>query len=171
MMTVSYRTFPSSFRRAQRGMSAIELIVTMGILTALIAFTLPRLNSSVLNLPLVSQSLIGDIRMARANATTRGVHYQISIESSSYSVQRLQDDDGDGAWDPDSAFPTQTVELPTDISITEGTGSLVEFTTRGLLADQEDGTPAEIITIKIHDALHNEDEIIEVWPSGQVEEV
>lgn len=159
--------------RSQRGMSMIELIVTIGILSLLMAFSLPNINSGVLNLPLVSQTLVGDIRMARANATTRGVHYRVSIESSSYTIQRLQDEDEDDVWEPDGAFPTQTVELPTGLSITfsSGEGAIVEFTTRGLLVEQEDGTPAEIVTLTVVDSIHDESKSLEVWPSGQVQEV
>lgn len=155
----------------QRGMSMIELIVTMGIAALMMALALPHINSGTLNLPLVQQNLIGDIRMARASATSRGVHFKVSISSSSYTVQRLQDTDGDGIWEPDGEFPTRTVELPNDISIVDGEGSEIEFTTRGLLADQEDGTPAPIVTISLHDSLYNETKTVKVWPSGQVEEV
>lgn len=168
MKILRWSSWPSLLR-SQRGMSLIELLVTVGILSIMIAVAVPRLNSSILNLPLVEQSLIGDIRMARAHATTQGAHYRVSIYSDSYSVQRLVA--VDGVWEPDSRFPAQTVELPHGVSFSEGAGAVIEFTTRGLLADQADGTPAAVVSITVHDALHNETKTVEVWPSGQVEEV
>lgn len=174
MKIVSYCS-PFSFpHNSQRGMSMVELLVTMSILAAMIAVAVPKFNRSMFNLPVTEQNLIGDIRMARANATSRGVHYRVSVNSSSYSVQRLQDADGDGLWEVDGAFPAQTVHLPSDLSLSfgEGTSAVFEFTTRGLLADQEDGTPAEIVTIYLHDAQDSSGtKTVQVWPSGQVEEV
>jgi len=174
---VLYMLLPSAFSflsccyRSQRGVSLIELIVVLGLVSGLIALSIPRLNKSNLNLPLVEQTLIADIRMARANATSRGVHFRVSLSASSYAIQRLQDEDGDGVWDPDSEFPEQTVDLPYGISITEGAGSMIEFTTRGLLASESDGTPASVISVTVYDSDHSQSKTIEVWPSGQVQEV
>src|SRR4051794_29608572 len=100
----------SFFHSSQRGMSLIELMVTMSVMAIMIAIAVPKLNKSTLNLPVTEQTLIGDIRIARADATSRGVHYLVSIASSSYSVQRLQDNDKDHVWEPDGAFPVRTVE-------------------------------------------------------------
>lgn len=160
-----------SLHRSQRGMSLVELLVMLGIVSVLIAVAMPRLNKSNLNLPLVEQSLVADIRMARANAVSRGAHYKVSVSASTYSVQRLQDDDGDGAWEPDGGFPAYTVGLPEGITITEGVGSEIEFTTRGLLTSNPDGTPASVISVTILDSVHSRTKIVEIWPSGQVEEV
>jgi prepilin-type N-terminal cleavage/methylation domain-containing protein len=174
MMFVLYRLRFSSPHSFQRGMSMVELLVAMSILAAMIAVAVPKFNSSMLNLPVTEQTLIADIRMARANATSRGVHYKISLHSSSYSVQRLQDTDGDGVWEPDGSFPAYTVNLPDDLSLSFGDGSsaVFEFTTRGLLADQEDGTPADIVTVYLHDAQDSGGtKTVQIWPSGQVEEV
>jgi len=171
---VLYMFFPSSpfvSYHSQRGVSLVELIVMLGMISVLVAVMIPRLNKSNLNLPLVEQTLVADIRMARANATSKGVHYQVSLSSSSYSVQRLQDDDGDNVWEPDNEFPTQTVELPYGVAITEGSDATLEFTTRGLLADDSDGTPASVVTVTVHDSDHSQTKTIEVWPSGQVQEV
>lgn len=160
-----------NIHRSQRGMSLIELLVTIGIISVLIALTIPQLNQSTLNLPIAEQNLIADIRMTRASATTRGARFKVSLASDSYSIRRLQDDDNDGEWEPDGAFPTQTVNFPSSITITEGADAEIEFTTRGLLADQPDGTPAAIVTISLHDSHKGETRTVEVWPSGQIEEV
>ncbi len=164
----------SFLRGSQRGMSMIELLVTMGIVALMTALAIPKLNKSMLNLPVAVQTLLADLRMARANAVSRGAHYRVSLTPSSYSVQCLQDDDGDGVWQPDGRYPTQTVPLPKGISLSfaHESSKAIEFTTRGLLADQEDGSPAEIVTIHCSDAQKSDEtQTIEVWPSGQVEEI
>ena len=161
--------FPSSC--SQRGMSMIELIVVMGIISAALAVALPRFNQAALNLSVAEQTLVANIRLARAQATTRGARFKVTLASNSYSIQRLQDDDDDGVWDPDSAFPAQDVELPDGITLTMDGASELEFTTRGLLADLPDGTPASIVEIAMHDAHKNETREMEIWPSGQIGEV
>jgi len=171
----SFHSFPpsvSSGLAGERGMSLLELVVTIGLVGVLIAVAVPRLNSSALNMAVTTQNLIGDLRLARAYATSRGAHYRVTISSDSYSVRRLQDTDGDGVWEPDGAFPARDVALPPNISIGDGAGAAIEFDTRGLMADQPDGTPAAIVAIHITDAgAGGQDEDLEVWPSGQVQEV
>ena len=171
-MVVSFcRRFLFPFAYSQRGVSIIELLVAIGIASVVMALALPRLNQSALNLPIAEQNLIADIRMARASATTRGARFQVSLSAESYSIQRLQDDDNDGVWEPDSGFSAQTVELPAGITVTVGADAEIEFTTRGLLADQSDGTPAPIVEISLHDSYEGETRMMEVWPSGQIAEV
>ncbi len=174
MMLVLFSPRLSFFRGSQRGMTMVELLVTISILAVMIAVAVPKLNKSVLDLPVTEQNLMGDIRLARANATSRGVHFRVSVSTSSYSVQRLQDNNNDGVWEPDSGFPAQVTEMPPGISLSlaDGSSSVLEFTTRGLLADNSDGTPAGIVTIYIHKTLDgDETKTVEIWPSGQVEEV
>jgi prepilin-type N-terminal cleavage/methylation domain-containing protein len=171
-MAVSFRRLLLFFHlQSQRGMSLVEMLVVLGIVAVLIAVIIPRLNKSNLNLPVVEQTLVADIRMARANAASRGAHYKVSVSASTYSVQRLQDDDEDGVWEPDGGFPTYTVNLPEGIAISEGAGSEIEFTTRGLLTSNPDGTPAAVISVTILDSIHSRTKTVEIWPSGQVEEV
>ncbi len=158
---------------SQRGMSMIELLVTMGLVSIMGVIAIPALNSGVLNLSVSQQNLVADIRMARANATTRGAHFKVSLFSESYTIERLQDGDDDGVWEPDGAFSAQTVELPSGVTLSfpDNSETEVEFTTRGLLEDLPDGTPASIVTIEINDSIHGETKTVEVWPSGQVQEV
>lgn len=159
---------------SQRGMSMIELLVTMGILAVMIAVAIPKFNSSMFNLPVATQTLIADVRMARANATSRGVHYQVSLDSSSYTIQRLQDSDNDGEWSADSSYPAYTADLPSDLSLSfeDGSGATFEFTSRGLLMDQDDGSPAAIVTVYLHDSQgESTTKTVQIWPSGQIEEM
>lgn len=161
-----------TLRGNERGMSLVELLVALGIVAIAGAMTLPRINSGTFNATVTAQNLLGDIRMARANATTRGAHFRVTLDSSSYTVERLQDDDGDGEWLPDSNFPARTVDLPSGISLSIDNGDgIIEFTTRGLIATLTDGTPPEIEEVTLNDSVHGKTRHIQVWPSGQVQEV
>jgi len=73
-------------------MSLVELLVVIGILAVLVMVTRTGLNRSALNLPAATQNLVGDLRIARANAASRGAHFRVTLSASSYTMQRLQDD-------------------------------------------------------------------------------
>ena len=152
----------------ESGMTLTELLVTIGILSLLTAIAIPHVNSSIINLSSARDYLLADIRLARGNATGRGAHFRVTLSSDSYVTQRLQDGDGDGIWEPNGAFPSQTVELPSTITITEGAGEEIEFDTRGLLIPQPDGTPPPVIEIALKDSKDERTVEIFVVPSGQV---
>ncbi len=152
----------------KRGASLIELLVAFSVIAVAAALALPFLGSSKrLGLAAAVQDLMGDLRRARADATTRGVHYRVELSGTSYSVQRLEDEDGDGLWSPNG--PARQVDLPQGVSISAGAGEVIEFDTRGLLTPDPDGTPPGVITIRVED--ENSSKEIQVWPSGQVQPV
>ena len=155
----------------QRGISLMEVLVTLAFVGLLSALPLANLNRSGLKLADTLDELASNIRLARANAISRSAHYLVTFNSYSYSVQRLQDQDGDDVWEPDAAFATQEFELPTGITISDGAGAQLEFTTRGLLAPLPDGTPANVVTIRLNSSGESQSKAIDVWPSGQVQTV
>ena len=71
-----------------------------------------------------------------------------------------------------SGLQKRTVDLPSGnwLSINNGDG-IVEFTTRGLIGTLADGTSPAVEEVTLNDAVHSETRKIEVWPSGQVQEV
>lgn len=155
---------------SEHGLSLVELLVAIGILGLLVALAVPRLNSRQLDLSTAAQDLVGNLRIARANATGRGAHYRATFSSDSYSIQRLQDDDDDGVWDPDGS-PSQ-VDLPDGISLTVQDGDgVVEFNTRGLIEPNPGDAVAEIERLTLTDSQDGRTQQVEVWPSGQVQEV
>jgi general secretion pathway protein H len=153
----------------EQGFSLVEVLVTLALVGLLSALAVLNFNRSGLSLVDATETLAGNIRLARANAVSRGARYRVTLHSNSYSLQRLQDDDGDDVWEPDAAFPTQEVELSGGITISEGASVEIEFTTRGLLASLPDGIPADVIPISLSSADESQSEAIEVWPSGQVQ--
>ena len=155
----------------EQGVSLMEVLVTLTFVGLLSALPLVNLNRQGLKLADALDDLTSNIRLARANAVSRGVHYLVTLNSNSYSIQRLQDPDGDDVWEPDGAFAEQEFELPIGITISEGAGARIEFTTRGLLAPLPDGTPADVVTIRLSTSGESQSEAIDVWPSGQVQRV
>ena len=155
----------------EQGMSLMEVLVTITIVGLLSALPLVNLNRQGLKLADALDDLASNIRLARANAVSRGVHYLVTLNSNSYSIQRLQDPDGDDVWESDGAFAEQEFELPAGITISEGAGAQMEFTMRGLLAPLPDGTPADVVTIRLSTSGESQSEAIDVWPSGQVQRV
>ena len=143
-------------------------VAIMGLMSALSISNFNRSRSG-LNLGNATESLAGNIRLARVNAVSRGARYRVTLGSNSYSIQRLQDDDGDGVWEPDGAFPAQEIELPKGIIINGGADAEIEFNTRGLLAPLPDGTLPDVIPIYLSGADESQSETVEVWPSGQVQ--
>jgi Tfp pilus assembly protein FimT len=151
-------------------MSLVELLVAIGILGLLVALALPRLSNRQLELSAATQDLVSNLRIARANATSRGAHYLVTFSSNSYSIQRLQDDDDDGTWEPKG--PPSQVDLPDGISLTVQDGDgVVEFNTRGLIEPNAGGSVAEIERLTLTDSRDGRTQQVEVWPSGQVQEV
>jgi hypothetical protein len=135
------------------------------------AMVIPRLNGSDLDLSNTIQTFVSDVRLARAYSVSRGAHYRVSITSNSYSVQRLQDDDGDDVWEPEGS--PQIIELPAEISLSleGGADGQVEFDTRGLVLPRPDSGLFEIEGVTISDATRGRSALVQVWPSGQVLEV
>lgn len=158
-------------RRNQAGFSLMELIVVMGIIAGTLAIGIPRFNRSTLNLSSAEQALIATLRTARANATGRGVHFRVTIASTSYTVQRLKLDVS-GNWVADGMFPSQTFSAPPTISfsIVSGDG-VVEFDSRGMVVPPPGLAVSEIETLRVRDTRTNTTKNISVWPSGQALEV
>jgi type II secretory pathway pseudopilin PulG len=150
------------------GLSVIELLVAIALIGVMGALAIPRLNQSVLNLSSTTQNLVGNIRMARANAVSRGAHYRITLSANSYSIERLSLD-ADGNWVPDPGYSSEDWDLPSGISlnVTSGDG-IIEFDTRGLIVPPPDEEASEIEQVTIHDSLDGDNKYLEIWPSGQV---
>jgi len=149
-----------------KGLSLIEVLVVISIIGILAAIAMPNLNRSQLNG--ATQNLAADLRVARAQATGRGAHFMVELGTTSYSIQRMDDADGDGEWVPQGGT-RQEINLPKGVEIYQGQDAQIEFNTRGLLAAPPNEI-AESITIVLKDA-HNDVKEIEVWPSGQVLEL
>lgn len=149
-----------------KGLSLLELLVAIAMLSIIGAIAIPHLNKSIFNLSTATQMLVASIRVARADAVSRGTRYRVVLGTNSYSVQRLQLS-GDGEWVP--ASTTEEVNLPSGITINvmDGDG-VIEFNTRGLVVPAPGEELAEIEQLTLHDSRDGDTKYLEVWPSGQV---
>jgi prepilin-type N-terminal cleavage/methylation domain-containing protein len=157
-------------KRGSAGFTVVELIVAMGIVGVLLMVALPHFNRGALNASSVTQGVVANLRLARANATGRGVHFRVTFTASSYTVRRLKQDSGN--WIVDSAFAAQTVQAPSGVSFTtiQGDGT-IEFDTRGLIVPLSGQLVGETEILRVTDTARGQTKTLQVWPSGQVLEV
>jgi prepilin-type N-terminal cleavage/methylation domain-containing protein len=158
-------------KQRNAGFTMTEMMVALTIIGILGALAISSVDKSALNLSSAEQDLMATLRLARASANGRGVHFCVTISASSYTIQRLKQDAA-GNWIVDTAFSTQTMTAPRGISfsVTQGDG-VVEFDTRGLVVPPPGQTVSQIEGIRISDSIKNRTKNLNVWPSGQVLEV
>jgi hypothetical protein len=153
----------------QRSYRAINFAVAIGIVGLLVALLIPPLNSRAIMLPTVTRGLVGHLRLARAGAATRGAHFRVTLRTHTYAIEQLQDDDGDGIWEPDGKLPIWHVSLPPTVAIGTTADTVIEFDARGLVsAGSQDETVAPI-TVELKDLQTEQSAVIEVLPSGKVQ--
>ena len=153
---------------ANQGFSLIELVVIISIVGILIAIAVPRLNRSQMNLMAGREEFAANLRLARGNATGRGVHYRITLYASYYEIDRLKLSANGTSWVHDPLYSVQTIYLPKNITITTGIVTSFEFNSRGLLEKHPDGTPATQVTAILKHSRDNQTRTVNVWPSGQI---
>ncbi len=158
-------------KRGQAGFSLMELIVVIGLVGSMLAIAAPAANRKAMSLPQASEELQSNFRLARANSMRHGAHFRVTITGAkTYTIQRMQDADGDGIWAVDSTYPTQTVTLSPAVSI--GSAALnkrIEFNQRGLLHSTIAGEIPAVVYVPLT-LTGGSTKTIEVWPSGQVQE-
>ena len=72
-----------------QGFSIIELFVVLALIGLMAGLAVPSLNAGRLDLKTETQRFMGNIRLARAYAVNRGAHYRVTINATSYTVDRL----------------------------------------------------------------------------------
>jgi prepilin-type N-terminal cleavage/methylation domain-containing protein len=158
-------------KRGQAGFSLMELIVVMGIVGSMLAIAAPAANRKAVSLPQAAEELQSNFRLARANSMRHGAHFRVTITGAkTYTIQRMQDGDGDRIWAVDSSYLTQTVTLPPPVSIGSATlNKRIEFNQRGLLHSTITGEIPAVVYVP-PTLTDGSTKTIEVWPSGQVQE-
>lgn len=164
-MNRSNRRRPTLF--SQMGSSIPELMVTVGIIASVMGTGVMSLDRGYLDLATAKQTLVNDLRRARMQATLKGAHFRFQTQGGQYVITRLKDADGDGVWNVDSAYTARTVELPHGYSIVAA--STAEFDGRGLLVATGSSSVADIISVTLRDH-EGQRKVVQIWPSGQVEE-
>lgn len=145
----------------------MEIVATLGIAAVMATVAAPVLNGRLVALSSATDSLSGVLKLARANSASRGAHFQVTIDTNSATTERLQA--AGGSWVPTG--DQQYVEFPTPAYVSSGSGTVIEFDTRGLIVPPIPGTPATLETIVLTNADTGKTKTLEIWPSGQVRRI
>ena len=146
--------------RSSAGYTLIEVLTVIGILGIVLAIALPHLDLSRQDIETTAQTVIGDIRVARAKAISSGVHFSFDfVDSEHYEVRRHREGAGDD-WPVDTVV--KRVTLPGSVEFWMWPDSL-EFNTRGMLV-QPNYPALGILGDYSTSTWHS----LSIWPSGQV---
>lgn len=146
-----------------------DVAVAGGMIALLLALLIPALGRREIVLPHVKQSLMEHLRFTQAGALSRGAHFRVTFQDHAYTIQQLQDSNGDGIWTTNATLPMWRIALPKTVTIEAGAAQAVEFDSRGFLTNgprQQDGK----IIIRMRDVENGRSETIHLLPSGQVQE-
>jgi hypothetical protein len=147
----------------------VDIAVAGGMIALLLALLIPALGRQEIMLPHVKQSLMEHLRFTQAGALSRGAHFRVTFQEHAYTIQQLQDNDGDGVWTTGATLPVWRIALPKTVTIEAGTTQAIEFNSRGLLTSGQHQQDEEIL-IRVHDVQNGRSETIYLLPSGQVQE-
>jgi prepilin-type N-terminal cleavage/methylation domain-containing protein len=152
---------PCDRHRNDRGLSIIELMVTMGLIAVMLGIASPGMPRGAFALWDANQQLLADLRRTRTDALTKGDHFRLSVTSATeYAEHRMRL--VGGVWVADAAA-VRSRTLPAGVTFSAGEGTSFEFNTRGLLV-----TPEAAASLQLLDSHSYATRQITVWPSGQV---
>lgn len=153
------------FRRCN-GFSLVEIMVTIAVLAIIMATAISALNPTARALDNAGRELAANLRLARAKAVATGYHYQVTVSSASYDMNRLVLNAGN--WVVDGGTPTRTVVLPTSVTVPSVPAGPYQFDSRGNCVGATAPCLNAASTITLHHGGQNRDLPVTVWPSGQV---
>jgi Tfp pilus assembly protein FimT len=144
----------------------VELIVAVSILAILMRIAVPLWKASSSNIMTARRMVVANLRLARANAITKSVHYQVSFVADIGAVKlsgMLPPTPPATTWTVDST-KVQTSALPKSTQ-TSTPSVVVEFNTRGMVVN------SNTITLITFTDSFGHTKSLQVWPSGQVHEM
>lgn len=161
MAVAPHATVGCEQSKTRRGFSLIELVVVIGILSAMAAVAMPRRETGLFALRTAQSTFVADMRTARARAISRAVHFRVEI-SGAQSYEVLEMMEAGGGW-TQAGDPEVSRTLPPSVSFSGGIGDGYEFNTRGLLVEATTAT-----TLTLVDSTTGNVRTVDIWPSGQV---
>jgi prepilin-type N-terminal cleavage/methylation domain-containing protein len=157
----------SGGRRAARGYTMIEVVMTMAIVGIIAAIARPHFDARRLQIVTAQRMVIANLRLARTNAITKNVHFQVTFPASQQlRVSRMiETPAGSGTWLVDSTN-VQTIPLPPVTQVASGVvGASFEFNSRGF--------PLNLNAVRQIDLqdTYGATKSLQLWPSGQVNDL
>lgn len=149
------------------GHTLIEMVVVLSILAIMAAYAVPEYRASRVHINNTQRLLLANLRLARTNAISKSVHYQVAFPSATQmQVSRMvENPPGSGTWQVDTTN-VQTIPLPTSTQVKSTVvGTVYEFNARGITVNLS--MPQQI---DLQDSF-GLTKSIQVWPSGQVNEL
>ncbi len=148
-------------KRGQAGYSLIELMVTVTMIGIVAGIAISHVRPSGYELDAAAARLVADVRLTRASATSRGVHYRLVVnDAATTAIERMREA-AHGTWNRD-ASDVRTTSLPKTVRLATAPGTALEFDTRGRLVGQKQPVSLDLR------ASTGGARRLTVWPSGQV---
>jgi Tfp pilus assembly major pilin PilA len=144
----------------------VEVMAAIGITAILSAVAIPMWQASSMNILTARRMVSANLRLARANAITKSLHYQVSFPDAGHVAlaAMMQSPAGSGNWVVNTA-KVQTSALPAKTQVPAGSlSTVVQFNTRGMVTNA-----STLVTISLTDTFGNT-KSLQVWPSGQINE-
>ncbi len=167
MATVRSRPGPlhsSSLLHSVRAYTVLELMVNLAIFAIVLKTAVSYCDPKRMQIVAAQRQLIANLRVARTNAITRSVHYQVSLPTATQiKIAQMQETPaGSGTWQVNSTN-VQTINLPSVVQIkSTEVGTTIEFTSRGWVVNL-----AAPLQIDAQDSF-GQTKSLQVYPSGQV---
>ncbi len=148
------------------GFSLIEVLVAIVVFGVIALIVAPHLDARRMQINTAYSEVIANLRLARSNAITKSVHYQVEFPSATQvRLERMKQDPATGEWQTDDT-KVQTITLPSATALSSAVvGARYEFNTRGMTVNI---TGPQQIAVKDGYGVSR---TLEVWPSGQVNEL
>ena len=151
----------------ESGYSVIEVLVAVGLLVVVLGIALPQYRAERLHIVTAQRVVIANLRLARATAINESSHTQVNLPSATQMrvAPMVENPAGSGSWQVDLSRAL-TIALPTATQFASGmVGAVVEFNSRGFVVNLT--APLRIQTEDSFGATRS----LQVWPSGQVNEL
>ena len=167
MFALSHRShpFPRLPRLDAGGFTLVEMFVALAFLAILTAIAIPHFDPRRMQIVSAQRLLLANLRVARTNAISKSVHYQVSLPTTTQiKVSRmLEPTPNSGSWSVDST-KVQTIRLPSITTITSTeVGTTIEFNSRGFVVNPTPGPQR----LDVQDT-YGQTKYVQVWPSGQI---
>jgi prepilin-type N-terminal cleavage/methylation domain-containing protein len=156
-------THPASAQR-NAGYTLMEVLVVLAVMGILGRIAVPQLRAQRMQLGVAQRLVVAQLRLARTNAITKGVHFRIEFsQPAQLSVQRMQL--VSGVWQVDTSS-VQTITLPQVTQVSPSVvGTRVEFNTRGFAVNLTQARQIDLTD------TFGATKSLQAWPSGQVNDL